>query len=66
MIFKHSKRNDENINIKSENDSSKKDVKNDFQHFKNNIFIKSNESEFKSENYADNENDDKKDNDDND
>ena len=64
MIFEHSKRDDENIDIESGNDSSENGVENGFQHFENNIFVKSDESESESENYADDENDDEKDSDD--
>lgn len=59
-----SKRDDENIDIESENDSSENDDANDFRHFKNNIFLKSEESEYESENYTDDESDDEKDSDD--
>jgi len=64
MIFEHSKRDDENIDTESGNDSSENGAGDGFQHFEDNTFVKSDESEFGSEDYADDENDDEEDSDD--
>ena len=66
MIFEHSKRDDEDTDIESGNDSSEDGAGDGFQHFEDNTFVKSDESESGSENYADDENDDEKDSDDED
>ena len=64
MIFEHSKRDDEDTDTESGNDSSENGVGDGFQHFEDNTFVKSDESEFGSEDYADDENDDEEDSDD--
>ena len=66
IIFEHSKRDDEDIDIENKNDSSENGAENGFQHFENNIFVKSDENEFESEDYADDENDDEENSDDED
>ena len=64
MKIELNKRNDENIDIESENDSSEKNDENDFRYFKNNIFLKSDESECENEDYTNDEIDDEKNSDD--
>ncbi len=64
MIFEHSKRDDEDTDTESGNDSSENGAEDGFQHFEDNTFVKSDESEFGSEDYADDENDDEEDSDD--
>jgi hypothetical protein len=66
MIFEHSKRDDEDTDTESGNDSSEDGAGDGFQHFEDNTFVESDESEFGSEDYADDENDDEEDSDDED
>ena len=53
--IKLSKRDDEDTNIKSRNNSSKESSGNSFRYFKNNNFLESNESRCRSEDYTDDE-----------
>jgi len=61
MKIELDKRDNKNTNIENKNDSNKNE--NCFRHLKNNTFLKSDESEYKSENYTNDETNDE-DNDD--
>ncbi len=63
MKIKLDKWDNENTNTESENDSSENSDRNGFQHLKNNTFLKSNKSEYESEDYTDNKTNDEKDSD---
>jgi len=63
MKIELDKRDNKNINIESRNDSNENDDKNDFRHLKNNTFLKSDESNYESEDYTNDETNDEEDSD---
>jgi len=62
-IIELGKLDNKDIDIESGNNTSEKDGGDNFRHLKNNTFLESDKSGFESENYTDNETNNKKDSD---